>query len=140
MTLEEIAASIFASEFDSDTSVTSASAIEVFVSANLSVLNEKLDEALTEDDLTETHCGIFAQMYLEKFYRAKARQAAAGYDTEIISIKEGDTEYQGANKVEVAKNFRSMSKDATDELSRLISDYKRNRSRPQGFVTGELNY
>ena len=135
-----MAESIFESEFDSESSETSVEKIEAYITANIGRLNTLLEEAYVDGDYTNEHQAMFAQMYLNKYYSNIARRSAAGYSTDVISAKEGDIEFQLANKTEVSKSYRTLAKDAEETLNLLVKSFRNNKAKPDAVLSNDTQY
>jgi hypothetical protein len=134
-------------ELDSPDDVSIASLI-FWLRTNLGRLNSRLEISLAIDDGGEFSgdysieaCDVYKEMYKLNYYTRKtaAHAGAAGYDSSILEMKEGDVTVKKVNRNEIAKVFLSLKRDTEAGLDRLVGTFKLNAAKPIQ-VAGELPY
>ena len=127
----ELATEIVVDDFDYMTGAIASGQIVAasgWLSGNIGILNTLLHKDFSGEspDIDEEAQSIFKLIYLQSYYRRKMQATLRGIDDSVdwITIKEGDSTFTRTNKNEVAKTWRGMANDATNELKRLIDSYK----------------
>jgi hypothetical protein len=148
-----LANSVFVNEFDSDTSMATQSQVSGWFENNIGELNTLLFTSFSGSGLgTNTariyptgsfgleESGIFKQLYLKHFYQKKARNVMKNIDSSVdfITLRDGDSVITRTNKNEIAKTYRGMSKDATEELDKLVYAYNYYQAAPRQVAGGEV--
>ena len=79
-------------------------------------------------------------MYLKHFYTKKARNVLKGIDSSVdfISLREGDSMITRTNKNEIAKTYRAMAKDVTEELEKSVYAYNYYQAKPRQVVGSDV--
>ena len=91
---------------------------------------------------------IYTQLYLKHFYEKKSRNVLRGIDGSLnndidwIRLREGDSLIVRSNKVDVAKLYLSLAKEAEAELKDLTYYYNSYKSPPRQVAgdDGATNY
>jgi hypothetical protein len=138
-----LASGIFVSEFDSDSTITSISSISGWLQHNIGLLNTYLytDFSGTDPGLEDEENAIFTQLYLAEYYKKMSRSALRGVTQDsgsLVEVTEGDTTVRFANKGEIGKTYRGLSRDSHDEAMRLIHSYNMYEARPRQVVGYEV--
>ena len=139
-----LASGIFVSEFDSDTGINTIGSISGWLDHNVGLLNTHLytDFSGSDPGFEDEEEAIFTQLYLHQYYKKLSRSALRGVITDngsLVEVTEGDTTVRFANKGEVGKTYRGLSRDAWDEAQRLIYAYNRYEARPRQVVGYEAS-
>jgi hypothetical protein len=134
-----LASGIFVSEFDSNTGIASISSISGWLQHNIGLLNTYLysDFSGTDPGFEDEENAIFTQLYLAEYYKKLSRNALRGVveDTNsLVEVTEGDTTVRFANKGEIGKTYRGLSRDAYSEAERLIHSYNMYEAKPRQVV------
>jgi hypothetical protein len=92
-----------------------------------------------EPDLGQQEMAIYKKIFEIDYYNKTARtvlNGAAGIlaGQDWITLKEGDSSITRSNRNEVARTYKTMSKDATEELNRMVNSYLKFKSLPQQVV------
>lgn len=151
---EILANSVFVNEFDSDTNMATLSQISGWFENNVGVLNTAIFTSFSGSGASNTDAirivpknsfrleesGIFKQLYLKHFYTKKARNVLKGIDSSVdfITLREGDSMITRTNKNEIAKTYRAMAKDTSEELDKSIYAYNFYRAKPRQVVGDEV--
>jgi hypothetical protein len=82
---------------------------------------------------------IYKKIFEVDYYAKSARNVlhgAAGLvpGQDWVSLKEGDSSITRSNRNEVARTYKTLSKDTTDELNRMVNSYLKFKSLPQQVV------
>lgn len=116
--------------------------ISGYIIDNLGRLNILIDTCFSGDGsgcvtpaLSIFELAIAGEMYKESFYSKKIRDSlgANGYGEQWISIREGDTSIQRASPTQVAREYRELKKDATNNIQNLSYLYKNNLVVPHSI-------
>ena len=93
---------------------------------------------------------ILCQLYLKDFYSRQARvvlNMGATGTMDWTRLTEGDTTIVRSNRVDLARTYRMMAKDAGESLEKLIYSYNSYRAMPVqtagfdgGFISGSGGY
>jgi hypothetical protein len=134
-----LASGIFVAEFDSNTGIATISQISGWLQHNLGMLNTHIfsDFSGTDPGLEDEENAIFTQLYLAEFYKKASRSALRGVTQDtgsIVEITEGDSTVKFANKGEVGKTYRGLSRDSWAEAQRLIHAYNLYEADPRQVV------
>jgi len=151
---EILANSVFVNEFDSDTNMATLSQISGWFENNVGVLNTAIFTSFSGSGATSTdevrivpnnsfrleESGIFKQLYLKHFYAKKARNVLKGIDSSVdfITLREGDSMITRTNKNEIAKTYRAMAKDVTEELEKSVYAYNFYQATPRQVVGSDV--
>lgn len=131
---------VYTTEFESNTGVTTLTQISGWFSANIGQLNTKLHTNFTGDssDMDESAGGIYSLMYMKNFNEREARNALRGIlsnqSNSVLSIGDNDNRITFTNKNEVAKVFRTASKDLSEEIDKLAYNYSLYGASPRQVV------
>ena len=149
-----LADSVFVNEFDSDTSMATQTQVSGWFENNVGELNTLLFTSFSGSGIgtnaariqpTSTfgleESGIYKQIYLKHFYQKKARNVLKGIDSSVdfITLREGDSMITRTNKNEIAKTYRGMAKDASEELDKLVYAYNFYQAKPRQVAGSELS-
>ena len=134
-----LASGIFVSEFDSDSTITSIASISGWLQHNIGLLNTYIYSNYSGENpgFEDEEKAIFTQLYLAEYYKRLSRSALRGViaDTNsLVEVSEGDTTVRFANKGEIGKTYRGLSRDAYDEAKKLIHAYNMYEARPRQVV------
>ncbi len=151
---EILANSVFVNEFDSDTDMATLSQISGWFENNVGVLNTAIFTSFSGSGAPSTdevrivpnnsfrleESGIFKQLYLKHFYTKKARNVLKGIDSSVdfITLREGDSMITRTNKNEIAKTYRAMAKDTSEELDKSIYAYNFYKAKPRQVVGSDV--
>jgi hypothetical protein len=92
-----------------------------------------------EPDLGSQEMAIYKKIFEVDYYVKSARNVlhgAAGLvpGQDWVSLKEGDSSITRSNRNEVARTYKTLSKDATEELNKMVNSYLKFKSLPQQVV------
>ena len=151
---EILANSVFVNEFDSDTNMATLSQISGWFENNVGTLNTAIFTSFSGSGAASTdivrivpnnsfrleESGIFKQLYLKHFYTKKARNVLKGIDSSVdfITLREGDSMITRTNKNEIAKTYRAMAKDVTEELEKSVYAYNFYQAKPRQVVGSDV--
>lgn len=135
----DLASGIFVTEFDSNTGINSISSISGWLQNNIGILNTYLYTNFSGENpgFEDEENAIFSQLYLSEHYKKLSRSALRGVTEDtgsIVELVEGDTQIRFANKGEIAKTYRGLSRDAFDRADKLIHSYNMYEARPRQVV------
>ena len=142
--LQEVASGIFFYEFDADTDETNISAISGWMQANFGELNNLIYTSYSGSnaDLGQEESNIYKYLYLGHYYKKKSRNAikavAGGSGNAIISIRDEDSSVTFVNSNEISKQFRTLSRDSFDEMSKLVTAYNFYQARPSQVISKSM--
>lgn len=135
--LADLAESIFNTEFDSDSSVTSISAINGWLEENLGLLNTLINTSYqgTDPGLGLEEAAIYKTIYIYNYYSKQARNTLRGIISSsgggnILSVADGDNRIQFVNKNEVGKTFKDLAKDVKLQLDQMVAKYNIFEAKP----------
>jgi hypothetical protein len=127
---------IYSYEFDGDPAVTSVSAISGWLESNLGLLNNMLYSSFsgvvseTETDMPLEAQNIHKELYMYNYYSKQSRNALRGITSSsaadgsnILSVKDGDSQVTFVNKNEVSKVYRGLSSDSKANIDKLVAQY-----------------
>jgi len=124
---------------------TPTGSVSTWLKTNLGQLNLRLGEgfSLSGDciipDMSQNVSGIYTEMYYCYYYNKQAGKnlGAAGYDwTEINGDEQGTI--RRVSKNEIAKTFRTLSKDCRENLDKLTEWY--NNSKSTNIFSSQVLY
>ena len=92
-----------------------------------------------EPDLGSQEMAIYKKIFEIDYYNKTARGALYGAGGLVsgqdwLTLREGDSSITRLNRNEVAKTYKTMSKDAMQELEQMINSYLKFKSLPQQVV------
>jgi len=138
--VQDMADEIFGNEFEYDSGYAQFYYISGWLANNVGLLNTKIfseysvcnDKFYPTGGFRQEERSIYKQMYLYEFYTKKTRQVLRGIDNNVdfITLKEGDTTITRVNRNEIAKTYKSLAKDAQEEMEKLVSAYNIYQARP----------
>jgi hypothetical protein len=153
-TAYDLADTVFVNEFDSDTNMATVLRISGWFENNIGELNTLLFTSFSgSGDPGHPHqafvplgsfgfeeSGIYKKLYLKHFYQKKARNVLKGIDSSVdfITLREGDSMITRTNKNEIAKVYRGLAKDASEELEKVVYAYNFYQARPRQVVGSEV--
>lgn len=91
-----------------------------------------IDPAINNDQLA-----IYKMLFDYEFFRGESRNVArssATIGSDWTDLKEGDSTIKKINKNEISKNFRSLSRDAKEDLDKAVKMYLKYNSIPDQIV------
>jgi hypothetical protein len=151
---ETLANTVFVNEFDSDTDMATLAQISGWFENSIGELNTLIftsfsgsgeaghpDQAFVPSGqfgLEES--GIYKKLYLRHFYQKKSRNVLKGIDSSVdfITLREGDSMITRTNKNEIAKMYRSLAKDAAEELEKAVYAYNFYQAKPRQVAGSEV--
>ena len=121
--------------------------ISGWLGANVGQFNNLTYQSFgTGDDFLLEEENILTQLYLKDYYNKQARSVLVGGATGSLDwtrLTEGDTTIVRSNKIDIARGYRNLSKDATEQLKDLVYSYNSYQAMPRqtagidgGFVSG----
>ena len=135
--ISDLADDIMDNEFDGDTTITNAAAIEAWLTANLGQLNTLLYKDFEGGDaeLDAEAAAILKETYIHNFYGKQARNSLRGIsnasnDSNILSLKDGESSVTFVNSNEVAKVYRGLSRESKAKLDALVAQYNIYEAEP----------
>ena len=153
-TTYDLADTVFVNEFDSDTNMATVLQISGWFENNIGELNTLLFTSFSgSGDPGHPHqtfvpsgsfgfeeSGIYKKLYLKHFYQKKARNVLKGIDSSVdfITLREGDSMITRTNKNEIAKVYRGLAKDASEELEKVVYAYNFYQAKPRQVVGDEV--
>ena len=147
----EIATRVYDNEFDdAPTQLEREFKIESisgWLGANVGQFNNLTYQSFgTGDNFLLEEENILTQLYLKDYYNKQARSVLVGGVTGSLDwtrLTEGDTTIVRSNKIDIARGYRNLSKDATEQLKDLVYSYNSYQAMPRqtagidgGFVSG----
>jgi len=130
--LNTLAQQVIESEFDYLTGtdrICQKTTIENWFRYNLGLLNTHLFTCYSGESpewgLEEQ--AIYKAMYLSSFYGQEAKKVLRNMNSntlEWLTLKEGDSQITLQNKNEVAKTYRGLASEMTEEVNRLVQNYR----------------
>jgi hypothetical protein len=92
-----------------------------------------------DPDLSSSEMSIYKKIFEIDYYNKQARYSLSGAagvagGNDWISLREGDSAITRINRNEVARTFRSMSKDCSEDLDKMVSSYLKFNNSPQQVV------
>tara|TARA_R110000744_G_scaffold16214_1_gene44770 strand:- start:2190 stop:2678 length:489 start_codon:yes stop_codon:yes gene_type:complete len=104
----------------------------------------------TSGDFKLEEESVLTQLYLKDFYTRQARvvlDMGATGSMDWTRLTEGDTTIVRSNRVDLARTYRMIAKDAAEALEKLVYSYNSYRAMPVqtagfdgGFVSGSGGY
>ena len=149
-TFGAIASDIYSFEFDGDSTITTVSAISGWLQSNLGKLNTMLYSNFSGDgsNMPVEAQSIHKELYLYNYYSKQARNALRGIinssqssdGSNILSVKDADSQVTFVNKNEVSKVYKGMATDAKINIDKLVAQYNIYESEPRqlGGIEGEM--
>tara|TARA_Y100000310_G_C20387057_1_gene670946 strand:- start:16 stop:507 length:492 start_codon:yes stop_codon:yes gene_type:complete len=154
-TTYDLADTVFVNEFDSDTNMATVQQISGWFENNIGELNTLLFTSFSgsgDDGPLGTQAfvpsgsfgfeesGVYKKLYLKHFYQKKARNVLKGIDSSVdfITLREGDSMITRTNKNEIAKVYRGLAKDASEELEKIVYAYNFYQAKPRQVVGDEV--
>jgi len=149
-TFGALASDIYSYEFDGDSSVTTVSAISGWLQSNLGKLNNLLYFSFSVDgsDLPVEAAVIHKELYMYNHYSKQARNALRGIinssqtsdGSNILSVKDADSQVNFVNKNEVAKVYKGMAIDVKTNIDKLVAQYNIYGAEPRqlGGIEGQM--
>lgn len=104
--------------------------------ANLGQLNNLLFSSFSgvDPDLKLEEQSIYKNMYLQNYWNSKAGAVLRGTDSttmEWLRLREGDSSIERLNKNEVAKTYRGLASDASEQIDELVAKYNAYQGSPR---------
>jgi hypothetical protein len=135
--ISDLADSIFASEFDSNTDAVNLSSLNAWLEENLGLLNTLINTSYSgvNPSMGLEEKAIYKQIYLYNYYGKQTRNVLRGIvsttsSDNILMVADGDNRIQFANKNEISKTFRDLARDAKQSLDMMVSKYNIYASKP----------
>lgn len=135
--ISDLADSIFASEFDSDSDAVNLSLLNGWLQENLGLLNTLINTSYNGENpgMGLEEKAIYKQIYLYNYYGKQTRNVLRGIvsttsSDNILMVADGDNRIQFANKNEISKTFRDMAKDAKQTLDMMVAKYNIYAAKP----------
>jgi hypothetical protein len=149
-TFGSMASEIYSFEFDGDSSITSISAISGWLQSNLGKLNTVIYSDFSGDgsDISVEAQAIHKELYLYSYYSKQARKALRGIvnssassdGSNILSVKDADSEVRFVNKNEVSKVYRGLASDSKETLDKLVAYYNIYSAEPRQLAGIESSF
>lgn len=135
--ISDLADSIFASEFDSNTDAVNLSSLNAWLEENLGLLNTLINTSYSgaNPGMGLEEKAIYKQIYLYNYYGKQTRNVLRGIvstssSDNILMVADGDNRIQFANKNEISKTFRDLSRDAKQSLDMMVAKYNIYAAKP----------
>lgn len=135
--ISDLASSIYASEFDSDPEAANLISIEAWLEENLGLLNTLINTSYSGVDpgMGLEEKAIYKQIYLYNYYGKQTRNVLRGIvsttsSDNILMVADGDNRIQFANKNEISKTFRDLSRDTKQSLDMMVAKYNIYAAKP----------
>ena len=135
--ISDLASSIYASEFDSNSEAANLTSIEAWLEENLGLLNTLINTSYSGVDpgMGLEEKAIYKQIYLYNYYGKQTRNVLRGIvsttsSDNILMVADGDNRIQFANKNEISKTFRDLSRDAKQSLDTMVAKYNIYAAKP----------
>tara|TARA_Y100000385_G_scaffold214451_1_gene223003 strand:+ start:12297 stop:12761 length:465 start_codon:yes stop_codon:yes gene_type:complete len=145
--ISDLAVDVFQDEFDSDSTVATSGSIQAWMENNLGQLNTLIhqDFSGTGAVLDTEAQSIHKELYLSNYYSKQSRNALRGItntsnDSNILSLKDGESAVTFVNRNEVAKVYKGLASDSKAKLDDLVAKYNIYEAKPQqvGGFEGEI--
>jgi hypothetical protein len=146
--IESLSLSIFQTEFDGDTGIMPRSYISGWLSENIGSLNTLLNTSYSgiDSNIDLEAQAIYKELYLAHYYRKQSRNALRGIidssngQSDVLSLRDGDSSVTFTNKNEVAKVYKSMADESQNRLNKLTHQYNIYQSKPLqvGGIEGQI--
>ena len=152
----EIAASIYDDEFDDEPTQLAREfkieSISGWLESNVGQLNNLCYSSFgSGEDFKLEEQNILTQLYLQDYYqketRAVLRMSSTGATMDWTRLSEGDTTIVRTNRVDLARVYRNLAKDASEEIKELVYAYNSYQAMPRqvagvdgGFISGSGAY
>lgn len=138
-TIGEIATRIYDNEFDdAPTQLEREFRIEYisgWLEANIGELNNLTFQSFgTGDSFLHEEEAIMSKLYLKHFYNKEARTTLSnGSDNSLnwTRLTEGDTTIVRNSKVDIVREYKSLAKQANEELQELVYSYNSYQAMPR---------
>lgn len=135
--ISDLADSIFASEFDSDSDAVNLSLLNGWLLENLGLLNTLINTSYSGENpcMGLEEKAIYKQIYLYNYYGKQTRNVLRGIvsttsSDNILMVADGANRIQFANKNEISKTFRDMAKDSKQTLDMMVAKYNIYTAKP----------
>ncbi len=135
--ISDLADSIYASEFDSDSEAINLSTLNGWLEENLGLLNTLINTSYSgiNPGMGLEEKAIYKQIYLYNYYGKQSRNVLRGIvsttsSDNILMVADGDNRIQFANKNEIGKTFRDMARDAKQTLDTMVAKYNIYSAKP----------
>jgi hypothetical protein len=135
--ISDLATSIYVSEFDSDSQAANPTSIEAWLEENLGLLNTLINTSYNGVDpgMGLEEKAIYKQIYLYNYYGKQTRNVLRGIvsttsSDNILMVADGDNRIQFANKNEISKTFRDLSRDTKQSLDMMVAKYNIYAAKP----------
>ena len=135
--ISDLADSIFASEFDSDSDAVNLSLLNGWLQENLGLLNTLINTSYNGENpgMGLEEKAIYKQIYLYNYYGKQTRNVLRGIisttsSDNILMVADGDNRIQFANNNEISKTFRDMAKDSKQALDMMVAKYNIYAAKP----------
>jgi hypothetical protein len=150
----EIATRIFDTEFGDATGAARTTRIQGlsgWLDANVGQLNNLVYTSFGSGSsfLLEEE-SILTQLYLKDYYTRQSRVVLSLSTTGSVDwtrLTEGDTTIVRTNRTDVARTYRNLAKDASEEIKELVYSYNSYQAMPRqvagfdgGWISGASGY
>ena len=150
----QIATSIYTTEFNDLATGASGARIQGisgWLEANLGQFNNLTYSSFgVSGDFKLEEENILSQFYLKEYYTRQARvvlNMGATGATDWTRLTEGDTTIVRSNRIDLARVYRGLAKDAGESLEKLVFSYNSYRAMPRqtagvdgGFIVSGSGY
>lgn len=135
--ISDLANSIYASEFDSNSENANLSSIQAWLEENLGLLNTLINTSYNgvNPGMGLEEKAIYKQIYLYNYYGKQSRNVLRGIvatasSDNILMVADGDNRIQFANKNEIGKTFRDLARDTKQVLDNMVAKYNIYAAKP----------
>lgn len=136
--ISNLADSIYANEFDSNSGEASYTHISGWLSENLGLLNTLINTSFSGQNpgLGLEEQAIYKEVYLYNYYNRQARNILRGIagstnsSDNVLQVSDGDNSITFVNRNEVGKVYRDLAKDSKVKLDTLVGKYNMYASKP----------
>jgi hypothetical protein len=142
--LEDLASGIVETEFDSDTSIATVSAVSGWLFENLGQVNNYLYTDFAGETASGTYGemdieaqSVLKELYLSHYYNKQARNALRGITDSsvsgdnVLSLRDGESAVTFINRNEVSKVYRGLASDCMGRVTQLSAQYNIYQAQPR---------
>lgn len=93
-------------------------------------------------DPSNDQLAIYKMLFDYEYFKSEARQvakSAATIGSDWTNLSEGDSSITKINKNEISKNFRSLARDAKEDLDKAVKMYLKYNAVPDQVVGDDTN-
>jgi hypothetical protein len=136
--ISDLANSIYANEFESNSGVVNYTHISGWLGENLGLLNTLINTSFSGENpgfgLEEK--AIYKEIYLYNYYNRQARNLLRGIagstnsSDNVLQVSDGDNSITFVNRNEVSKSYKDLARDSKERMDLLVSKYNIFASKP----------